>query len=78
MHVSGSGRKGGSHTWQIGAYQQYTTLEQAWLLVPLLQEVRTQWYVLVSQFGFFSWGSIILLLILHLKFDFFLHISIDF
>jgi hypothetical protein len=60
-----SGKKGGSHTWQTAAYQQYTTLQQAWLLVQSPKEVRTQWYVLVSQLE-----SIILLFIMHLKFAF--------
>jgi len=60
-----SGRKGGSHTWQTAAYQQYTTLQQAWLLVQSPKEVRTQWYVLVSQLE-----SIILLFVMHLKFAF--------
>jgi hypothetical protein len=44
-----SGRKGGPHTSQTAAYQQYITPEQAWLLVQSPQEVRRQWYVLVSQ-----------------------------
>jgi hypothetical protein len=56
---------GEPHTWQTAAYQQNTTLEQAWLLVQSPQEVRRQWYVLVSQLQ-----SIILLFIMHLKFDF--------